>query len=95
MLSVVSEQAVTVAWISGAFLLAAQIATGVFAYLANRTAAATRRDAERAAYQTQPSNGVRLATIVEHLDKKLDNISSDLHATRTALFTHLTDTEIH
>lgn len=89
------DNSVTVAWVSGFFLVAGQIATGIFAYLANRRAKEAHYEAGRAANQTQPSNGVRLATIVEQVDAKIDGVAIDVRDTRAALLRHITDSAIH
>lgn len=86
---------VTVAWVSGVFLLLGQIVTAFFAYLANKTAKEARHEAGRAANQTQPSNGVRLATIVEQVNEKIDGVAMDVRDARQALLRHITDSEIH
>lgn len=94
MLGVIDES-ITVAWVSGVFLLLSQVATGVFAFLANRRAKEARFEASRAATQTQPSNGVRLATIVEQMDAKIDSVAMDVRDSRAALLRHITDSAIH
>lgn len=95
MVGVIDGTAVTVALVSGVFLLASQVATGVLAYLANRRAKEAHYEASRAATQTQPSNGVRLATIVEQVNEKIDEVALDVRDTRQALLRHITDTSIH
>lgn len=90
-----TDPIVTVSWVSGLFLLAGQIVTAAFAYLANRTAKQARHEAGRAANQTQPSNGVRLATIVEQVNEKMDEMGMDVRDLRAATLRHITDSNIH
>lgn len=91
----VLESPVTVALVSGVFLLAGQIVTGWFAFMANRRAKEAHYEAGRAANQTQPSNGVRLATIVEQVNEKIDGVAMEVRDSRQALLRHITDSAIH
>lgn len=95
MVAGIDGTAVTVALVSGLFLLSGQIVTALFAYLANRRAKEAVYEAGRAANQTQPSNGVRLATIVEQVNEKIDGVALDVRDTRQALMRHITDSNIH
>lgn len=90
-----AEASVDVAFVSGLFLVLGQAITALFAFLATRTARDARNEATRAANQTQPSNGIRLATIVEQVNEKMDGMAMDVRDLRAATLRHITDSEIH